>query len=291
MLIETLKVFCDLVDLKSFSKAAEANFVTQSSISQQIRKLEKLWKCNLIDRGNREMNLTARGEIVYRESKIILERYEAMLRRIGQAAQTVSGTVRAAAILGVGLHELPPYVKQMIQRYPEVNIHLDYMLNDQVYEEVMKKRVELGIVAFPVPRPGIEIIPFRNDRLVIVCHPRHRLAKHKKIMLSKINGLPFIEFTKGIPTRDVIEQFLIRNRVTVNVAMQLNNLEMIKAAVEIDAGISILPIVSVKSELQHKTLKVIEIAGKPLMRSLGILVNRDRPLSIAAAEFINILTS
>src|SRR3990167_10356952 len=141
MLIESFKVFCDAVDLKSFSKAAEANYITQSSVSQQIKKLEKSFKANLIERANRDMSLTREGEIVYKEAKIVLEHYGDIWKLLGTSAQTIGGTIRVAAILGVGLHELPPYIKQFIRRYPEVHVHLDYMRHDQVYSEVVKKRV------------------------------------------------------------------------------------------------------------------------------------------------------
>ena len=288
MLIETLKVFCDAVDLKSFSKAAEANYVTQSSVSQQVKKLEKAWKVTLIERANRDMSLTREGEIVYREAKIILERYEAIHRHLGRTAQTIGGTIRVAAILGVGLQELPPYIKQFIRRYPQVSVRLDYMHNDLVYEEVMNRRADLGVVAFPVRRPGIEVLPFRNDRLVIACHPRHVLAKRSRIALPVIDGMDFIAFEKGIPTGDRTEQFLKGRKASVKIVMRFNNVEMIKGAVEIDAGISILPLVSIQNELEHRTLKAVDIDGKPFVRTLGIIV-REGPMPVAPSKFVEIL--
>ncbi|OGR84849.1 MAG: hypothetical protein A2901_04055 [Elusimicrobia bacterium RIFCSPLOWO2_01_FULL_54_10] len=289
MLIETLKVFCDAVDLKSFSKAAEANYVTQSSVSQQIKKLEKEWKAALIERANRDMALTREGEIVYKEAKSVLKHYEAIGQTLGKTPQTVNGTVRLAAILGVGLHELPPYIKQFIHQYPQVDVRLDYMYHDKVYESVLKKRADLGVVAFPTPRIGIRILPFRNDPLAIVCHPRHPLARKKSIEISKINGLNFVTFQTGYPTGDAVEEFLRSRRVTVKTIMRFNNIEMIKGAVEIDAGISILPVVSVQNELKHRTLKAVKIAGKPLMRTLGIILRGESVLPEAALKFVEIL--
>ncbi len=290
MLIETLKVFCDAVDLKSFSRAAEANYVTQSSVSQQIKKLEKAWKAVLIERANRDMALTRAGEIVYKEARNILRHYEAIAQTLGKTAPTISGTVRVAAILGVGLHELPPYIKKFIHEYPQVDVRLDYMYHDKVYESVLKKRADLGVVAFPTPRIGIRILPFRSDPLAIVCHPRHPLARQKKIGISKIDGLNFITFQTGYPTGDAVEEYLRSHRVKVKTIMRFNNIEMIKGAVEIDTGISILPIVSVQNELKHRTLKAVEITGKPLIRTLGIILRGEDPsLSPASEKFVEIL--
>lgn len=289
MFIETLKIFCDLVDLKSFSKAAEANYVTQSAVSQQIRGMEKTWKTTLIERSNREMALTREGEIVYQEAKMILEHYERMNRLLGKATQVVEGNVRVASILAVGLHELPPYVQQFIKRYPKVNVRLEYMHNDKVYEQVLSRRSDIGIVAFPVQKPHIEIVPFRDDRMVIVCHPKHPLAKYKKVRLSKIKGMKFVAFEKTIPTRKAIDGILKANNVQVNIVMEFNNMETIKRAIEIDAGISILPFVSVQNEIRNKTLKAVEVAEGPLMRPLGILLQKGRALPLSVSKFLDVL--
>src|SRR3989344_7714538 len=117
MLIETLKVFCDVADLKSFTKAAEANYLTQSAVSQQVRGLEKFWKTSFIKRDTRKMVLTHSGELFYKEARAIVERYEALKGILGRTTQVVRGDVRLAAIHGVGLHELPPYIKKFIKSY------------------------------------------------------------------------------------------------------------------------------------------------------------------------------
>lgn len=289
MLIEALQTLCDLADLKSFSKAAEANFVTQPAVSQQIKNLERIWNIKLIERQARGFSLTPIGETIVQKSKEILGRYDEMNLLIKQTAHSVGGTVRIAAIHGVGLHELPPYIKQFLKLYPLVNFSLEYMQDRLVYEQVSSRKADLGIVAFPTPRPNLEIIPFREDQLVIVCHPNHPLAKHKKIPLKKISPFNFIAFKKGIPTRRVLDQIFLKHRMTVKVGMEFDNIETIKRAIEIDAGISILPLVTIVQELERAALTAVRMEGEFLARALGILIQKKRVVPIAVSKFIEVL--
>ena len=289
MHIESLKIFCDIFDLKSFSKAAESNFITQSAVSQQIRQLERLWKTKLLIRNKNDLALTQEGELLYKEGKMILERFEALSQNLNKTKQLIQGNVRVASIHGVGLHELPPYIKKFIKQYPKVNVKLEYMRDSQVYNEVIQRRADLGIVAFPKILPQIDVIAFRRDKLVIVCHPKHRLAKFKRVDIKKINGTNFVSFEKGIPTRRIVDQFLHENRVGIKLTMEFDNIETLKKAVEVDAGISILPLVTIKNELTHKTLHAIEISGRPLTRPLGIITSKGRALPPQVNKFINVL--
>src|SRR3989338_49596 len=289
MHIESLKIFCDIFDLKSFSKAAESNFITQSAVSQKIRQLERLWKTKLLIRNKNDLALTQEGELLYKEGKMILERFEALSQNLNKTKQLIQGNVRVASIHGVGLHELPPYIKKFIKQYPKVNVKLEYMRDSQVYNEVIQRRADLGIVAFPKILPQIDVIAFRRDKLVIVCHPKHRLAKFKRVAIKKINGTNFVSFEKGIPTRRIVDQFLHENRVGIKLTMEFDNIETLKKAVEVDAGISILPLVTIKNELTHKTLHAIEISGRPLTRPLGIITSKGRALPPQVNKFINVL--
>ncbi len=289
MLIETLKVFCDLADLKSFSRAAEANYVTQSAVSQQIRGLEKYWKTTLIKRDTRKMALTHSGEMLYKEAKAIIERYEALKQALGQTTQVVSGDIRVAAIHGVGLHELPPYIKQFIKDYPQVNVRLRYLRDNQVYDELLKGAADLGIVSFPRARPRIEVLNFRRDELSVIVHPKHPLGKHKRVTFRQLQGMNFVAFERGIPTRKFVDDIFSERRIEVKVTMEFDNIETLKKAVEVDAGISIVPLVAVKNEVQQGTLKALAVSGETLYRPLGLLLLRGKPLPLPVSKFIDIL--
>src|SRR5476651_1434490 len=126
MQIESLKVFCDLADTGSFTKAAQINDVTQSAVSQQISSLERTFKSLLIERSKKKFRLTREGQVLYDYSKQIIQTYESLESKLQQIQNIISGTVRVATIYSVGLHDLPPYIKRFLKGFPTVNVHVEY---------------------------------------------------------------------------------------------------------------------------------------------------------------------
>src|SRR6187549_1119010 len=126
MQIESLKVFCDLAETESFTKAAQINGVTQSAVSQQISSLERQFKALLIERSKKKFRLTREGQVLYDYSKQIIGTYDSLHHRLQEIKNVISGTVRVATIYSIGLHDLPPYMKRFLKAYPTVNVHVEY---------------------------------------------------------------------------------------------------------------------------------------------------------------------
>src|SRR5882724_7515648 len=194
MQIDSLKVFCDLAETESFTKAAQINGVTQSAVSQQISALERTFKSLLIERSKKKFRLTREGQVLYDYSKQIIQTYEALHSKLQEIKDIISGTIRVATIYSVGLHDLPPYLKKFLKAYPTVNVHVEYRRANQVYEDVMGNVVDLGLVAYPNRDSKLEIFPLRKDPLVLITHPQHTLAKFKTVKLNAIIGQKFIAF-------------------------------------------------------------------------------------------------
>src|ERR1017187_7100677 len=181
MQIESLKVFCDLTETESFTKAAQINEVTQSAVSQQISALERHFESLLIERSKRKFRLTREGQVVYEFSKQILQTYDSLHHRLQELTNIISGTIRVSTIYSIGLHELPISLKTFLKHFPTVNVHVEYRRANQVYEDVLGNMVDLGLVAYPTRDPKLELVPLRKDVLVLICHPQHPLAKNKTI--------------------------------------------------------------------------------------------------------------
>ena len=290
MQIETLKIFCDLVETESFSKAAKINFISQSAVSQQIQALENNCNQKLIIRSNRSLKSTEAGKIFYQGCKEILQIYEDLSSRMQALSNVILGTVKISTIYSVGLHELPAYEKQFLKDYPEVKVLVQYRHANQVYEDVIHSATHLGIVAYPVKKSQIEIIPFKRDRLVAICAPTHPFASLSQINIQDINGEKFIAFEKGIPTREALEQIFSEHDVTAQIVMEFDNIETLKRGVEIDAGISIVPRVTVKHEVECGTLKALEFANKTFERPIGIIYKKGKTFSPAVQKFVHFLT-
>jgi DNA-binding transcriptional LysR family regulator len=292
MHIETLKTFCDLVETGSFSKAAALNFVSQSAVSQQVKSLERRFGRQLIERGQRRgVAPTEAGKAFYADCKEILERYSAMEERMRVKSALVAGSIRVATVYSVGLHELPPYVKRFIKAYPQVKVHIEYSRTDKVYEACLNNTIDFGIVALPLRRPNIAVIPFRDDKLVVVCNPEHRLARHRRISVRTLAGEDFIAFERDIPTRKTIARILKQHGVAVNYVMEFDNIETIKRSVEVGIGVSILPETAVANEVKNKLLVALDFTEGVFTRRIGIIHRKGKVFGEAARKFIQLLTS
>lgn len=292
MQIETLKIFCDLVETQSFSQAAERNFVTQSAVSQQVRSLEEKFRRRLLERvrGRREVKLTNAGEVFYRESRSVLAAYALLQESMRELSGTVSGTVRVATVYSVGLHELPPIVRRFMELYPAAKIDLEYSRTTRIVRDVLSGAVELGVVAFPEKRRGLSVITLPGDRLVLICPPQHSLSARKKVKATELQGQGFVLFERDIPTRRATDKILKAHNVTVTRVAEFDNIETIKRAVEVGMGCAIVPRPSVLDEERSGQLAVVALSEPEWTRAVGVIHRSDRTLSIAARKFIELLT-
>jgi len=291
MHIETLKVFCDLVDLQSFSLAAERNFITQSAVSQQIRALEERFKRRFLERvrGRREVKLTSAGEVFYREARNVLASYEQMNENLRGLVGKIGGTVKVATVYSVGLHELPPKVGEFMTKFPSARIDLEYSRTTKVVRDVLNGSVELGVLAFPEPRRGLTIQQMPANRLVLVCPPDHNFAKRSQVKTKDLNGLDFVLFERDTPTRKATDKILKAHGVDVKKVAEFDNIETIKRAVQVGFGLAILPLPSVEDEVRSGRLAVIKLAEKEWVRPVGVIYRSDRNLSLAAKKFVQLL--
>ena len=291
MHLETLKTFCDLIDTGSFSKAASLNFVSQSAVSQQVQALEKRFEQQLIERRRKGIVPTEAGKLLYLESKEILERFNALESRLRAGSDVVTGTIRVASVYSVGLHELPPYIKQFIKEHPQVKVHVEYSRTDKVYEACLNNTIDFGIIALPLRRPNLAIIPFRQDKLVIVCNPEHQLAGRRRVSVKSLEGEDFIAFERDIPTRKTIDRILKQYKVTVNYLMEFDNIETIKRSVEVGIGVSILPETAVANEVRNNILVALDFTEGTFTRPIGIIHRKGKVFSAAVREFVQLLTA
>jgi len=291
MQVESLKVFCDLAETESFTKAAQINEVTQSAVSQQISSLERQFKSLLIERSKKKFRLTREGQVLYDYSKQIIQTYESLQSKLQEIKDIVSGTIRVVTIYSIGLHDLPPYLKKFLKTYPTVNVHVEYRRSNQVYEEVLGNVVDLGLVAYPSRDPKLEVVPLRKDVMVLICHPQHPLAKLKTIKLTDIAAQKFIGFEPDIPTRKAIDKILKEHGVEVNNIMEFDNVETVKRAVEIDAGISIVPQGTILQEVAKQTLAEVKFEDAEFFRPLAAIYKKNKVLSPAMKQFLAMLKS
>ena len=289
MHIETLKIFCDLADLRSFSKTAEKHLLSQSAISQQLAQLELAHKCQLIDRKKRPIELTKAGQLLYKAATDMLERYEQLKSELNAMKSSTGSRINIAAIFSIGMHTLPNYVKKFMARYPNVNVHIEYFSADRIYELVLAGDIDIGLVAVPKRDKRLDVYDFEDEPLVLACSPKHPLSHESQVDIHKLQFERFISFEKDVPTRTWIDNILQRYNIIVRPVMEFDNIETIKRAVEINSGISILPETAILQEVGSGTIKAIGFSNENFVRPTGIIIRKNKLFGQAGRYCIELL--
>jgi len=168
-----------------------------------------------------------------------------------------------------------------------VNMRLIYRRSDQVYDDVILGAAEIGVVAYPQPRAGVDVIPFRDDRLTVVCAPDHPLAGKAKISLTALADTPFIAYDREAPTRKALDRLFREKGVELEPVMEMDNVETIKRAVEMGVGVSILPSATVQHEVAQGTLVARPFAEGSFTRPIGLLVRKGKYLDRASQAVLD----
>lgn len=290
MHLETLRLYCDVVRLRSFSRGAELNFVSQSAASQAVQQLEReLGEVALIDRTRRPFAVTAEGQAFYTASRELLESWEKAKAEIAGVKAQVDGTVRVAAIYSVGLHDMSHHLQRFMSLHPKVRVQLECLHPHKVVEAVLNDDADVGIMSYPPQDRALSIIPLRSEPMAFVCHPGHKLARRRAVTPADLTGEPFVAFDAGLTIRKAIDRALRQRNVKLNIVMAFDNIETIKQAIMIGAGVSLLPRHTVEKETSIRTLVAVSFAMPDLVRPVGIIHRRQKALSPAVSRFIRLL--
>ena len=289
MNLETLHLYCDVVRLRSFSRGATANEVSQSAASQAVQQLEADLGVRLLDRTKRPFTVTPEGRAFYDASREILHRYEQARARIGPARNRLDGTVRVAAIYSVGLHDVSRHMQPFMSAHPQARVQLECLHPHKVVEAVINDEADIGIMSYPPAIRSLAVIPWRSEKMVLVCHPGHRFARRRGVMPQDLNGEKFVAFDPDLGIRKAIDRALKQRNVRVNVVMEFDNIETIKQAIAIDAGVGILPRPTVQKETEIGSLAAVPLGIPDLVRPVGIIYRKRKHLSPTVTRFIESL--
>ncbi|GMU24549.1 MAG: putative hydrogen peroxide-inducible genes activator [Phycisphaerae bacterium] len=289
MYFEALKIFCDVVRQKSFSRAAAANRISQSAVSQNVLQLEKGLGVRLIDRSKRPFQLTPEGQVYYDGCKALVERYYAVEQEVKTLRNEVAGSVQVAAIYSVGLGDMSRLIQEFAQNYPRASVRLAYLHPDRVYESVLNEQADIGLISFPRPGKDLVALPWRNEPMVLVCPPGHRLAALPEVSAGDLAGERFVAFDEALTIRKEIDRHLRKYRVEVQVTIAFDNVETIKHAVEIGEGVAILPEPTLRKDVQAGTLVAVPLTSPQIYRPLAIIHRRSGVISRSVQRFIDFI--
>ncbi|MBI2002390.1 MAG: LysR family transcriptional regulator [candidate division NC10 bacterium] len=289
MNLEILKLYCDIVRLRSFSQGAAANQISQSAASQAIQQLEAELDVLLIDRSKRPFMVTPEGRTFAEGCRALLQGFEKVRAEIASSRTQVTGSVRVAAIYSVGIHIMSDHMQRFMSLYPQVKVRLEYLHPHKVVDAVLNDEADLGILSYPPANRSLTILPWRSETMVFVCHPTHRLARRKIITAADLNGENFIAFDADLRIRKAIDRCLRQHDARVKVIMEFDNIETIKQAIAIGAGVGILPRPTILKEAGNRTLAAVPLAMPELVRPLGIIHRRGKLFTPTIGRFLELL--
>jgi DNA-binding transcriptional LysR family regulator len=289
MHLRNVEIFCDVVMHGSFSKAAELHQVSQSSASQAVHMLEHRLGCKLIDRSTRPFELTPAGQVYYDGCRQILESFRDVEGRVQQLRNKVIGRVRMAAIYSVGLLQMDAYAKRYRAMYPDVVLQLEYLHPDEVYSRIRNDEADLGIVSFPRVGGEIASVAWQNQEMVVVVPAGHRHAGRPSLAVQELDGETFVGFTPELRIQKHIDRWFKQSGIAVDFVHAFDNVENIKRAVEIGSGAALLPLPTVRREVETGSLSAVRLEGVQWSRPLGIVHRRNRTLSNPARKLVELL--
>jgi DNA-binding transcriptional LysR family regulator len=287
--LKALKIFCDIVSRRSFSRAAEDNGISQSHASQVVGQLEAHLGVRLIERSKRPLAATKEGEVFFAGCRRLVAQYDALEDEVRTLHDDVAGRVRVAAIYSVGLHLMSRHVQEFTSRHPRANVRLEYLHPERVLESVERGDADIGIVSYPRSTRTIEAEPWREEPIVLACAPANPFAGRVQVSLAELHGQRLVGFDQDLVIRHEIDRAIAARGAEPVVALAFDNIETIKRAVEIDAGVALLPEPTVGREVAAGTLVAVRIADAELVRPLGIIHARGKPLGPTARRFVELL--
>ena len=289
MIFENLKLFRDIAQTKSISRGATLNEISQSAASQYMQEMERRLGVSLLDRTTRPLALTPAGKLFFDLCRDVLRREEQFQLQLDNLKGLVEGAVRVASIYSIGLSEMSRLQDEFAARFPHAQLHVDYLRPDKVYEAVMADQADLGLVSYPVGTKDLAVIPWREEEMAVAATPSHPLAKKAVLVPADLNGQEFVGFDEELMIRRELDHFFREQGIEIQLAMQFDNIQMIKEAVALGSGISILPARTMQAEIAQGRLVSIPLHAPELVRPVGIVHRKRKRFSHAVESFLELL--
>ncbi|GIW98392.1 MAG: transcriptional regulator [Pirellulaceae bacterium] len=289
MHLRYLKVFCDVVDRHSFSKAAAVNNMTQSGVSQVVQHLEDELQVQLIDRKKRPFLLTPEGTKFHSGARRILREFDTLCEEIRAAGRQVAGTVSIAAIYSIGLSYQPELQRRVSEVFPEIDLRFRFCHPDEVYRLVDQGTVDFGLVSYPQANNSLQIELWRTEQMVLVAPPDHPLAQAEEVTPSQLSLASLVAFAPKLRIRHEIDRYLRHLGVTMQIAAELDNIDSVRHALEVNSAVAFLPEPSVRADLADGTLIALPCPWLELERPLGLVTRRDDALGRAARSVMELI--
>lgn len=287
--VANLRLIRDVAHFRNVSKAARVNELSQSAASQQIQELERELGIGLFDRSTRPLSVTAAGKLYLDYCRDVLRRHDELEASLNQLKKQANGIARIAAIYSVALSEMSEIEERFYRRFPEAELQVSYLRPERVWQAVEEDQADLGLMSYAESSREIVALPWRDEEMVVAVAPDHRLAKRRSVPASALEGEAFIGFDDDLPISDQIERYLRDHKVSVELTLHFDNLQMIKEAVAHGAGTSILPRRVMREDLAQGRMKALRLEPAELYRPVRIVHRRRKVFNDATKGLLALL--
>lgn len=287
MHLNQLWAFYQVAKHKSFSQAAEALFLSQPSVSNQIKLLEEGCGLKLFDRSGRGVEMTNAGEVLFSYAERIFSLAKEADSVIEEIKGLKAGGIRISASNTFGAYYLPDILDLFRKKHPKIEIRMNVGYTQSVAEDVLAFRCDLGLIGREIAHPNLVITPLWEEELLLIVPPGHDFAERGEIGLAELQGEPFILTEAGSGVRDIIEKILAEARVGVRVVMELGENEATKRAVASGLGITLISATVARRELEAGQVCAVRLSGAQILRKFYIIHHKDKYVSRLIRAFMD----
>ena len=290
--LHQIEIFCTLIKLRSFSKTAEALFLTQPTVSGHIKNLEADLGVALLDRIGKRVVPTDAGEVLFRHGQKLIALRDHAREEIESLSGKVGGLLKAGGSTIPGAYILPSVIGAFRKKYPTASVQLYIDDTAKIADAVVNGDLSIGVVGARVIDPHLETHPFLNDELVVAVPSKHPWARKRIISVDALRQEPFILREKGSGTRRIMEERLGKAGILpidLNIVAVMGSSDAVRQAVKAGLGISILSIRALRDDMCANRLAAIRIKDVSMERSFSIILLKGKTRSPLCQHFLDFL--
>ena len=291
--LQQLRILKAVATEKNFTKAAEVLYLSQPSLSKQIKTLEKNLDILLINRENNKISLTENGKVFLQYSERILALCEESCRALIDLKNGDRGNLTVGASQTIGTYLMPRVLALFAQNYPQIDLKVQVNSTRLIANNVLNREIDIAVVGGEIPnelKKNLTIKDFVEDELSLIISKSHPFAKNKKINKENLYYLNFITLNSNSTIRKFIDNILIQNGIEtkqLKIIMQFNSIEGIKTAVSLGLGAAFVSSSAIEKEVELKTIEILKIENIRITRTLSIISNPECYKSKAFDLFYN----
>jgi DNA-binding transcriptional LysR family regulator len=286
--VRQLEMFRAVAEEGGFTRAAQRLKVSQSAVSRQVKLLEGELGGLLLHRTGKGVTVTAQGELLLKAANRIHRDLQDVAWEISETQKLQRGMLSLGGGMTVCMYVLPRLLKKFRSLYKEVDLRVTSGTSEAILRLVRNHQVDLGLLTLPIVATDLEVQPVLKEEMVVVTAPRHPLSRERTVDAKSLGRYPLVLFERGSNTRKVLDEFFLEQEIPTDVAMETENVEIIKAMVASGLGISVIPYAAIAHDMRSGRFAWARLRGRRLYREAGWVYLKSDHVPRAIPEMLRV---